>query len=382
LAKATVVVPEGEGAIEHFAPSASRLWVIDLLGGPSRLRSFPLGGGAPATIAVPPVSTVQALTVLDGDEILFNAASYIDPPAWYALSPGAAAPRRTSLVVKSPADYSAYEVVRETATSKDGTPIPINIVRKKGLKLDGNNPTLLTGYGGFGVSLTPRYNPRLLVFLEQGGVWALANLRGGGELGDAWHKAGMLTKKQNVFDDFIAAAQHLIDARYTSAKRLAIEGGSNGGLLMGAVVTQRPELFRAVVAHAGVYDMLRSESSPNGVFITTEFGTVKDAEQFRALYAYSPYHHVKDGAAYPAMLFTAGDNDPRVDPAHSRKMVARLQAATASTQPIFLRTNAATGHGMGSALSETIAEQADVYAFLFAQLGITYRPVESQHAAR
>jgi prolyl oligopeptidase len=200
-------------------------------------------------------------------------------------------------------------------------------------------------------------------------VVAIANLRGGGEYGEAWHKAGNLTKKQNVFDDFAACARYLIDHKYTNAAKLAIEGGSNGGLLMGAALTQHPELFGAVVSHVGIYDMLRVELQPNGAFNVTEFGTVKESDQFRALYAYSPYHHVVDGTNYPPVLFLTGDNDPRVDPLNSRKMTARLQAS-GTKHLVLLRTSSNSGHGIGTALSEYLAEQADVQAFLLDQLGV------------
>jgi prolyl oligopeptidase len=210
------------------------------------------------------------------------------------------------------------------------------------------------------------------VWLEQGGVYAVANLRGGSEYGEDWRAAGNKTHKQNVFDDFAACAKLLIERQYTSSTKLAIEGRSNGGLLMGAVLTQHPELFRAVVSHVGLYDMLRFENHPNGLFNVTEYGTVKDTEQFRALYAYSPYHHVKDGVAYPAVFLLAGLNDGRVDPAHTMKMAARLQAATSSKHPILLLMDAGSGHGIGDAVSTRIEKQADVYAFLFDQLGMTY----------
>ena len=196
-----------------------------------------------------------------------------------------------------------------------------------------------------------------------------------GEMGKAWHDAGRLTHKQNVFDDFIACAEHLIKAGYTDAAHLAIEGGSNGGLLMGAVITARPDLFRAVVSHVGIYDMLRVELSPNGAFNVPEFGTVKDGDQFRALRAYSPYHKVTDGVKYPPTRFLTGANDPRVDPMHSRKMTARLQAATGGAGPVLLRTSSETGHGIGTPLDLAIEESVDVYAFLFHQLGMTYRQV-------
>jgi prolyl oligopeptidase len=203
-----------------------------------------------------------------------------------------------------------------------------------------------------------------------GGVVAQPNLRGGGEYGEAWHKGGSLTNKQHVFDDFIAAAEHLIKRRYTNPAKLAVEGESNGGLLMGAFLTQRPDLARAVVSRVGIYDMLRVELDPNGQFNVTEFGTVKDPAQFQALYAYSPYHHVRDGVKYPAVFMATGDNDGRVNPAQSRKMTARLQAATASGLPILFRSTAGAGHGIGTSLKERIAEQADLISFLFDQLGM------------
>jgi prolyl oligopeptidase len=237
------------------------------------------------------------------------------------------------------------------------------------MKLDGANPALLTGYGGFAISTSPSFALKYRLWFDHGGIVAVANLRGGAEFGEAWHDQGRLLKKQNVFDDFIACAEYLIKTKFTSADKLAIEGGSNGGLLMGAALTERPELFRAVVSHVGIYDMLRYETFPNGVFNVTEYGTVKEKDQFQALYGYSPYHHVKDGTDYPAVLFLTGDNDGRVDPMNSRKMTARLQAATHSARPIFLRTSSG-GHGIGTALNERIEQQADVCAFLFDQLGI------------
>jgi prolyl oligopeptidase len=278
--------------------------------------------------------------------------------------------RPTALVRTSSADFSDSEVLREFATSKDGTKVPMSIILKKGTKLDGNNPTLLTGYGGYGISLSPRFAAGRRVWLDAGGVYVVANLRGGAEYGEEWHRVGNLTKKQNVFDDFAACARHLIDRKYTSPARLAIEGGSNGGLLMGAALTQHPELFRAVVSHVGIYDMLRVELHPNGAFNVTEFGTVNNPEQFKALYAYSPYHRVKDGTAYPAVFLLTGANDGRVDPANSRKMAARLQTATSSDRPVLLQVSSESGHGIGDSLSDEIERAADVYAFLFTQLGI------------
>ncbi len=280
---------------------------------------------------------------------------------------------RTALFQTSSYKFDDAEVVRDFAISKDGTRVPINIIRRKGAKLDGSNPTLLSGYGGYGVNQSPYFlGSSGRIWLDQGGVYVEANLRGGGEYGEQWHKAGNLTHKQNVFDDFIACAQYLIDHKYTSPEHLSILGGSNGGLLMGAAFTERPDLFRAVVSFVGIYDMLRVELDPNGAFNVTEFGTVKDPVQFRALYAYSPYHHVKDGAKYPAILFLTGENDHRVNPMESRKMTARLQAANASGHPILLRTSSNAGHGVGTALDEEIEQYADVFSFLFDQLGFHY----------
>jgi prolyl oligopeptidase len=261
-------------------------------------------------------------------------------------------------------------VVREFAASKDGTKVPVNIVRKKGTKLDGKNPALLYGYGGYGISQTPRFlGATWRLWLDAGGVYAVANIRGGAEYGERWHTEGMLTRKQNVFDDFAAAGQHLIDAKYTSHDQLALLGGSNGGLLMGAVLTQHPDLARVVVSAVGIYDMLRVELDPNGSFNVTEFGTVKDVAQFKALYGYSPYHHVQKATAYPAVLMLTGATDPRVNPLQSRKFTAALQAATsAKDHPILLRTNKTSGHGIGSSLDERIAEQTDELTFLFDQL--------------
>ena len=373
LAQATVAAPESEGAISDFEPSAHGLYVAVMLGGPSQLWFYPQTG-SPVEVPLLPVSSVNGLHSWQGDELLFDNTSYLSPPGWYQWAPGRQQPRATALQTTSPASFEDIEVVREFATSKDGTRVPLNILRKKGVKLDGNNPALLYGYGGYGVSLTPAFSATRRLWFDAGGVFAEANLRGGGEFGEDWHVAGNLTRKQHVFDDFIACAEYLIQRKYTNPAKLAAMGESNGGLLMGAFLTQRPDLARAVVSRVGIYDMLRVELDPNGAFNTTEFGSVKDAGQFQALLAYSPYHHVVAGAAYPAVLFPCGENDGRVNPAHSRKMIARLQAATGSAHPILLRTTATAGHGMGSSLKDRVAEQTDIYAFLFQELGVDTAP--------
>lgn len=372
LANAAVVVPEGAGVVEGFCPTASGLYVQDLVGGPSDIRFFNLKDGTTRLVPLKPVSAVQQMLWLEGDQVLFRDITFIEPYTWMNYNPATGQSIPTALAGTSPADFSDMEVVREFATSKDGTKIPMNIIRRKGIKLDGNNPTLLYGYGGYGISLSPNFNVARRIWFDAGGVYVVANLRGGGEFGEEWHKAGNLTKKQNVFDDFAACAEYLVKAGYTRRDKLAVEGASNGGLLMGAFLTQHPKLVRAVVSHVGIYDSLRAELEPNGAFNVTEFGTVKNREQFDALYAYSPYHNVVDGTRYPAVLMLTGDNDGRVNPFHSRKMIARLQAANKSKYPILLRTTSAAGHGIGTALDERIAEQADVDAFLFNQLGMKY----------
>jgi prolyl oligopeptidase len=263
-----------------------------------------------------------------------------------------------------------FEVHRELATSADGTKVPVNIVWKTGAPRDGSVPCVVTGYGGYGISLQPGFAGGAYPALSRGVCFAVVNARGGGEFGEAWHQAGALTKKQNVFDDFAAALDHLHAEKYTSPDRTVIQGGSNGGLLMGAMLTQHPDKMKAVVSSVGIYDMVRVENSPNGLFNTTEFGTVKDQGQFRALLAYSPYHRIEKGTKFPATLMTTGANDPRVAPWHSRKMVAAMQAAQGGDAPILLRTSNTSGHGQGMAMSERIATQAHVQAFVLSQLGV------------
>jgi prolyl oligopeptidase len=373
LVSAVTIVPASDSVIEGMVPTANALYVEDLLGGPSQIRRFGLDGKGEKHIPIPKVSAVQGMLALEDNSLLFNDVSFTEPAAWLRWVEGKPAPIKTALVSTSPVSFDDIEVTREFAPAKDGTRIPLNIVRKKGTKLDGQNPTLLNGYGGYGISESPGFSFPRRVWFDRGGVFVLANIRGGGEFGEEWHKAGNLTKKQTVFDDFAASAEYLIKQKWTSPQKLALQGGSNGGLLMGALITQHPELMRAVVSSVGIYDMLRVELAPNGAFNVTEFGTVKDPEQFKALYAYSPYHHVIDGTKYPAILMLTGANDGRVAPYHSRKMIARLLEANKSDKPILLRTSSSAGHGIGTALSERIKQYADVYAFLFAQLGMPAR---------
>ena len=382
FAEAKVVVPQTAGgpdeaeraSIEDFVPAWGRLYVIDLMGGPSRIRVFDNQGKVLPAPVLPPVSAVTQVVSVGGGDVLFYVSSFLEPPALYRFDAATRSTTRAAAISAVPIKFDDAEVVRDFATSIDGISIPVNIIRLKKTKLDGTHPALLTGYGGYGISTKPFFQGRFArLWLDQGGIFVETNLRGGAEYGEEWHQAGNLTHKQKVFDDFLACAQYLIDQNYTSPARLAILGGSNGGLLMGAAFTQRPDLFRAVVSYVGIYDMLRVELDPNGAFNVTEFGTVKDPDQFKALYAYSPYHHVKDGAAYPAILMPTGENDHRVNPMQSRKMIARLQAADGSGHPILLRTSASAGHGLiGASLDEQIEQDADVFSFLFDQLGIQY----------
>ncbi|HEY1435742.1 MAG TPA: prolyl oligopeptidase family serine peptidase [Thermoanaerobaculia bacterium] len=375
LASAVLVVPESETAvIDDFVVTPRRLYVADLLGGPSQLRAFDHDGKSLGPVPILPISSITGMLGVAGDELLFQNQSDLEPAAWYRAGIDGRV-TKTGLVRTSNVNFADCEVVQETAVSKDGTKVPLRILKPRAARLDGNNPALLYAYGGYAISQRPGFDPMLRVWVEQGGVYAVAALRGGGEFGEGWHRAGQLTKKQNVFDDFTACAKRLIDARYTKPARLAIEGGSNGGLLMGAAFTQHPELFGAVVSHVGIYDMLRVELSPNGAFNITEFGTVQDPGQYGALLAYSPYHHVADGTAYPPLLFMTGANDPRVDPMQSRKMTARLQSATGGKQIVLLRTSSSSGHGIGSSLDEKIGEETDMDAFLFDRLGVAYNPI-------
>ena len=377
---APTVVPEGEdNIVEDFwgaptvYPAATKLFVVYQLGGPGEIRVFDLAGAPQPKPKQLPVSAVGGITSLGGDAILFNNMSYLQPAAWYRYDAATKQTRRTALVATAPERFDDSEVRREFATSKDGTKVPLNIMLPRGADLDGTRACVVTGYGGYGVSLEPWFSTTAAVLLEQGVIKVVANLRGGGEYGEAWHLQGNLTRKQNVFDDFAAGIAHVKQRGYCARTRVGIVGGSNGGLLMGATMVQHPTLASAVVSYVGIYDMLRVELSSNGAFNIPEFGTVKDAAHFEAMRAYSPYHNVVDGTKYPPTLFLTGANDPRVDPMQSRKMTARLQAANAAETPILLRTSADTGHGGGTKLTARIDQLADHFSFLFHHLGVKYR---------
>lgn len=382
LAHAREIVPQSAAVMQSrgefdgapVVATKNALYVRELVGGPSRVAIFYDEGHPRGTLPLPEVAAVNQVEPLSDGTLLYSVATYLRPPYFSRFDESSGKAGETLLSQTSPVSFGDTEVLREFAVSADGTRVPLNIVRRKGTILNGKIPVLLNGYGGYGLSLTPGFlGASTRLWLDSGGVFVIANLRGGGEFGEEWHQSGALTKKQNVFDDFIAAARYLIDQHYTTPAHLAIIGDSNGGLLMGAALTQHPELFHAVVSRVGIYDMLRVELDPNGEFNTTEFGSVKNRDQFQALYAYSPYHHVVDGTKYPAIFMATGEADGRVNPAHSRKMVARLQAATTGG-PVYLSINPQAGHGIGSSLSIRVNQSADTYAFLFDQLGMQLPP--------
>ncbi len=363
--QANVIAAETAAAMQSIAPTRDGPLVNELSGGPAEVQFLP-SDGIPLKVHVPAMSTVDCSN-LEGTGGICYVGTYLDPGGYFHFDPHTRKLTPTALNTPPPVPLDGFVVTRRFAISKDGAKVPLNIIHRKGLALDGSHPTLLTGYGGYDISLTPTYPAPFIPLLERGVVFAEANLRGGGEFGEDWHTQGNLTKKQNVFDDFAACAKYLIHHKYTDTDKLAIIGGSNGGLLMGAAFTQHPDMYRAVVSMVGIYDMLRVELSPNGAFNVTEFGSVTDANQFKALYAYSPYHHVTDGAAYPAILLTTGDNDARVDPMNSRKMAARLQAS-GTKQPVLLRTSSTAGHGIGSSIDEDVALWTDIDAFLLHEI--------------
>jgi prolyl oligopeptidase len=302
-------------------------------------------------------------------ETFYSYSSYNAPPTIYRydMKSGKSSVFRESKVKFNPSDYEVRQV---KYASKDGTKVPMFIVNKKGLKLDGNNPTLLYGYGGFNISQTPGFSVSRVVWMEMGGVLAVANIRGGAEYGESWHEQGTKLKKQNVFDDFIGAAEFLIKDKVTNPKKLAIQGGSNGGLLVGAVLNQRPDLFAAALPAVGVMDMLRFPKFTIGWAWTSDYGSPDNKDEFNAIYKYSPLHNIKAGTKYPAVLVTTADHDDRVFPAHSFKYAATLQAAQAGDAPVLIRIETKAGHGAGKPTAKVIEEAADIYGFLMKNLGM------------
>ncbi len=340
----------------------------------SQLKLFTTEGKPLGDVQLPAIGSVYSLGgKWNRKEVFFGFQSFTIPDSIYQID---LKNRGTSLWGKVDAagiDPTQYEVKQLWFNSKDGTRVPMFVFHKKGIELNGKNPTLLTGYGGFNLSLTPSFQGDRYLWLEHGGVFAVANLRGGAEFGEDWHRAGMLDKKQNVFDDFIAAADYLIAQKYTDKDHLAIRGGSNGGLLMGAALTQRPDLFRAVVCQVPLLDMLRYQNFQIAKLWVPEYGSSDDPKQFEWLYAYSPYHHVKAGNEYPAILFMTADSDTRVDPMHAKKMAALMQSEAANgrdrDRPILLRIDTKAGHGAGKPIAKQVEDLTDIYSFLFWQLG-------------
>ena len=389
------IIPQTEAVLQGTAVFGGKLFAQYEQNATSQLKLFDLDGKKFADIPLPGVGSVFGSSGRwDRDEIFYGFQSFTTPPSIHRVSlkpvpltlelsgKSETVPLfgLTTLWAKVDApsiDPSAYDVAQEWFKSKDGTRVPMFIVHKKGLagliNKNGHNPTLLTAYGGFNVSLTPAFSRTAYLWMERGGIYAVANLRGGAEFGEDWHRAGMLDKKQNVFDDMIAAAEHLIAEKYTDKNHLAIQGGSNGGLLMGAMMTQRPDLFRAVVCQVPLLDMIHYQDFQIAKLWIPEYGSAENPEQFKWLYAYSPYHHVKAGVEYPAILFMTADTDTRVDPMHAKKMAALMQSEASNGQsksrPILLRIESKAGHGAGKPVTKQIEEFTDLYSFLFWQVG-------------
>ena len=362
------VLPEGDDVLEGAGVVGTRLIALRLREASSRLVLHDLAGNPLREIALPALGTVAGLTgEWDGEEAFFGFSSYTFPPAVYRIAlPGG----ETELWQRTlgDVDATAYTTRLVHYPSRDGTRVSMFLVHRRDRPSDGTGAALLTGYGGFAVSHTPAFGRSMLLFLDRGGLYAVAHLRGGGEYGEDWHRAGMLGRKQNAFDDFLAAAEFLVAEGHAAQDRLAIMGGSNGGLLVGAALTQRPELFRAVVSQVPLLDMLRYPLFRIARLWIPEYGDPDDPQAFAWLHAYSPYHHVTDGTAYPAVLLTAGESDSRVDPMHARKMAARLQVATSSARPVLLRQETRAGHGQGKPVSKLLEEWTDVWSFLCAEL--------------
>jgi prolyl oligopeptidase len=365
----TEIIPQTGGVLKEADEWGEKIFARYEQNASSQLKVFDLQGRNVSNLTLPAIGTVfGSAGKWDHDEIFYGFESFTVAPSVYRYDVPSGATTLWAQVDAPSIDPAEYQVEQEWYQSKDGTRVPIFVVHRKGLKNDGHNPTLLTGYGGFNVSLTPEFDSEIYLWLEHGGVYAVANLRGGSEFGEDWHRAGMLDKKQNVFDDMIAAAEYLISEKYTDKDHLAIEGASNGGLLMGAMITQRPELFRAVVCRVPLLDMLRYQDFQIARLWIPEFGTAESPEQFKWLYAYSPYHHVKAGADYPAVMFMTGDSDSRVDPMHARKMTALMQSV--AKRPVLLRVERDSGHGAGTPVGKRVEEGTDVFSFLFWELGV------------
>lgn len=366
------VVPEAADVLGKAVLTNGQLMVGYMHNAHDRLLAYSLDGAPLGEVRLPTLGTVGGLSGAPDDPDLFvSFTSFLFPTQGYRYNFKA---QTLDLYKEAQIDFdrASYVARQIFYESKDGTKIPMFLVHKKGIRLDGNNPALLYGYGGFNQSMTPSFSTSRLMWLEQGGVYAVANLRGGGEFGEEWHKAGTLDRKQNVFDDFIAAAEWLIDNDYTRPEKLAIQGGSNGGLLTAACALQRPDLYGAVLSQVPVTDMLRYHLKTIGAYWKPDYGDPENPEHFKSLIAYSPVHNVKPGVKYPAMLITTADTDTRVHPMHAKKFAAAMQAATVGDSPILLRVETKAGHGAGKPTSKQIEEGADIYSFVMDRLGMTY----------
>jgi len=371
VAAAEVVVAPGDGVVADMAVAKDALYVRVRDGSMGRLLRVPVRG---KTTEVPlPLAGSPSVVAVDSRcaGVLLGVSAWTRASQIYAYNPRTGKTTNTGLQplgqFDAPDDIESVEV---KAKSDDGTMIPLSIVYKRGMKLDGSNPTLLSGYGAYGISRDPGFDPRLLAWCELGGVYAVAHVRGGGEYGEDWYKAGYKLTKPNTWKDFIACARYLIDEKYTSPERLAGTGRSAGGILIGRAITERPDLFAAAISEVGCSEMLRMETTPNGIPNIPEFGSVKTEDGFRALYEMSAYHHVTDGVKYPAVLLTTGIHDPRVEPWQAAKMAARLQAATASGKPVLLRVDYEAGHGIGTTKKQIQEQLADNWTFLLWQFGV------------
>jgi prolyl oligopeptidase len=365
------LVPEQTEILQSAAISINEMVLHYMKDASSRLYVFSKAGQKLSEIPLKGFGTVDEMNSSSSDSIIwFSYTTFTSPNTIYYFNTknNRLYEKYSSKLTIDPADFETKQLFYK---SKDGTRIPMFIVHKKGIKLDGNNPTLLFGYGGFNISKTPEFKTERLVFLNAGGVFVMANIRGGGEYGTDWHQAGTKLKKQNVFDDFIAAAEFLIKEKYTNPSKLAISGRSNGGLLIGAVMTQRPELFKVALPAVGVMDMLRFHKFTIGWAWKTDFGSSEDSTEFKAIYKYSPLHNIKEGVNYPATIVTTGDHDDRVVPAHSYKFIATLQEKYRGNNPMLIRIDTNAGHGSGKPISKLIDEQADIFTFLFYNLGMT-----------
>lgn len=370
LKSARAIVAAGTAVIDSFALAKDGLYLRERLGVHTQMRHASLDGTSSNVLPLPE-STNALGPVTDPAEpgVLFSVQGWVHPPSILTYEPGDSAPRDSGLLPPSHLDTSPFVAEEVFAVSYDGTRVPLSILHKRGIPLDGSHPTVLRGYGAYGLVLEPVFDPTGIAWLERGGILAVAHVRGGGEYGEEWHQGGFMLTKMNTISDFIACAQYLVDAHYTAPRYLAGNGGSAGGITVGGALTRRPDLFGVILDQVGMSDTLRSEFQPNGPPNIVEFGSVKTEAGFHGLYAMGAYFHVHDGTAYPAVMFLTGANDPRVSPSQMLKMTARVQAATSSHRPVLLRVDYDAGHGIGSTTSQREVTLADMWSFALWQMG-------------